>query len=99
MIQALILAFALLPHGGGLDSLGCHHDRKRGGYHEEKPLRRQVERLTSHGACLKALGRGCFLLQRTAIGPHPFLILRFHIDKFHAATQPKPGPTDDRLNF
>jgi len=20
-------------HGGGLDSLGCHHDRKRGGYH------------------------------------------------------------------
>ncbi len=22
-----------LAHGGGLDSLGCHHDRKRGGYH------------------------------------------------------------------
>ena len=21
------------PHGGGLDSLGCHHDRKAGGYH------------------------------------------------------------------
>ena len=20
-------------HGGGLDSSGCHHDRKRGGYH------------------------------------------------------------------
>lgn len=20
-------------HGGGLDSYGCHHDRKRGGYH------------------------------------------------------------------
>ncbi len=33
MIQALVLAFALPPHGGGLDSLGCHHDRKQGGYH------------------------------------------------------------------
>lgn len=21
------------PHGGGLDSKGCHNDRKRGGYH------------------------------------------------------------------
>lgn len=20
-------------HGGGLDSMGCHHDRKHGGYH------------------------------------------------------------------
>jgi hypothetical protein len=20
-------------HGGGLDQMGCHHDRKRGGYH------------------------------------------------------------------
>jgi len=20
-------------HGGGLDSLGCHHNRKKGGYH------------------------------------------------------------------
>ncbi|MBB4954625.1 hypothetical protein H4S14_002514 [Agrobacterium vitis] len=20
-------------HGGGLDSNGCHHDRKKGGYH------------------------------------------------------------------
>jgi hypothetical protein len=31
-------AFALttvtvLAHGGGLDSNGCHHDRKHGGYH------------------------------------------------------------------
>jgi hypothetical protein len=24
------LAYA---HGGGLDSKGCHHDRKNGGYH------------------------------------------------------------------
>jgi len=22
-----------LAHGGGLDKYGCHHDRKRGGYH------------------------------------------------------------------
>ncbi len=22
-----------LAHGGGLDSYGCHNDRKRGGYH------------------------------------------------------------------
>jgi hypothetical protein len=21
------------PHGGGLDSYGCHHNRKAGGYH------------------------------------------------------------------
>ncbi len=32
------LFVALLPamafaHGGGLDSAGCHHDRKNGGYH------------------------------------------------------------------
>ena len=29
-LVGLTPAFA---HGGGLDSLGCHHDRKRGGYH------------------------------------------------------------------
>jgi len=23
----------VLAHGGGLDAYGCHHDRKRGGYH------------------------------------------------------------------
>ena len=23
----------VFSHSGGLDSLGCHHDRKRGGYH------------------------------------------------------------------
>ncbi len=22
-----------IAHGGGLDTYGCHHDRKRGGYH------------------------------------------------------------------
>jgi hypothetical protein len=35
-IAALALAFTgsgALAHGGGLDVSGCHHDRKRGGYH------------------------------------------------------------------
>jgi len=30
LLIARAVAFA---NGGGLDSLGCHHDRKRGGYH------------------------------------------------------------------
>jgi hypothetical protein len=29
----LVVAFAACPHGGGLDSYGCHHNRKAGGYH------------------------------------------------------------------
>ena len=29
----LFLPIAGLAHGGGLDASGCHHDRKRGGYH------------------------------------------------------------------
>lgn len=34
----LLAAVPVLPglawaHGGGLDAHGCHHDRKRGGYH------------------------------------------------------------------
>lgn len=28
-----ILAAQAVAHGGGLDSLGCHNDRKNGGYH------------------------------------------------------------------
>ena len=37
-LLCLILSFSLsatitILHGGGLDSLGCHHDRQRGGYH------------------------------------------------------------------
>lgn len=30
---ALLWPLPGLAHGGGLDSLGCHHDRKHGGYH------------------------------------------------------------------
>ena len=29
-------ASPVYPHGGGLDAYGCHHDRKRGGYHCHK---------------------------------------------------------------
>ncbi len=32
-VFVLFTPSSLLPHGGGLDSLGCHHDRKQGGYH------------------------------------------------------------------
>lgn len=40
LLQFSLCAFFLLvyfdsafPHGGGLDSYGCHHNRKQGGYH------------------------------------------------------------------
>ena len=33
LVGALLLTPDAFPHGGGLDSLGCHHDRRRGGYH------------------------------------------------------------------
>ena len=33
LLALMVIPTAALPHGGGLDSLGCHHDRKRGGYH------------------------------------------------------------------
>lgn len=29
----LLVSESVAAHGGGLDSNGCHHDRKRGGYH------------------------------------------------------------------
>jgi hypothetical protein len=29
----LVVTLGALAHGGGLDTLGCHHDRQRGGYH------------------------------------------------------------------
>ncbi|WP_156408018.1 YHYH domain-containing protein [Ensifer sp. Root127] len=30
IVSGITQAYA---HGGGLDENGCHHDRKRGGYH------------------------------------------------------------------
>ena len=32
-ILALLAGQAAFAHSGGTDSAGCHHDRKRGGYH------------------------------------------------------------------
>lgn len=34
-VTAIVLYFAgdVPAHGGGLNAEGCHHDRKRGGYH------------------------------------------------------------------
>lgn len=33
MALAITAPEQLAAHGGGLDANGCHHDRKRGGYH------------------------------------------------------------------
>lgn len=32
-ILLMLPAVDALAHGGGLDGLGCHHNRKAGGYH------------------------------------------------------------------
>jgi hypothetical protein len=32
-VLASLFATIALAHGGGLDKNGCHHDRKKGGYH------------------------------------------------------------------
>jgi len=33
LVVALAFTSSLAAHGGGLDSLGCHNNRKQGGYH------------------------------------------------------------------
>ena len=33
MLASLAASMPAHAHGGGLDALGCHHDRKHGGYH------------------------------------------------------------------
>lgn len=38
LLALMVIPTAVLPHGGGLDLLGCHHDRKRGGYHCHRGL-------------------------------------------------------------
>ncbi len=57
-VIAWALACAAAAHGGGLDQQGCHHDRKRGGYHchraittplpppSQQPKRSSTERST-----------------------------------------------------
>ena len=50
----LLLPTLSWPHGGGLDSHGCHHDRKAGGYHcHQGPLAGQE--FTTEADMLKAL--------------------------------------------
>lgn len=36
-------------HGGGLDAKGCHHDRKRGGYHCHRSKKNIQEPLSVEG--------------------------------------------------
>ena len=57
LVAALLLTSTpLLPHGGRFDSLGCHHDRKRGGYHcHRRPLAGQY--FASKAEALRALRR------------------------------------------
>ncbi len=57
-VLAALLALGLIapayPHGGGLDGLGCHHNRKLGGYHCHRgPLAGQG--FTSKSEALRAL--------------------------------------------
>lgn len=61
LIAATVVA-ALHPliasaHGGGLDALGCHNDRKRGGYHCHRgPLAGRS--FSSKAEAMRALGIG-----------------------------------------
>ena len=41
----LLVAIPGYPHGGGLDANGCHHDRKRGGYHCHRAPATETESL------------------------------------------------------
>ena len=57
---AAVLIAVMLPapassHGGGLDDLGCHHNRKQGGYHCHRgPLAGKA--FSSKAEALEALG-------------------------------------------
>lgn len=55
LLVACVLAPSLASgHGGGLDSYGCHHNRKQGGYHCHRgPL--AGEAFASKDAMLEAL--------------------------------------------
>ena len=33
LLISVLLPYAAAPHRGGVDSYGCHHDPKQGGYH------------------------------------------------------------------
>jgi len=54
-LLAVLLPAPALSHGGGLDDLGCHHNRKQGGYHCHRgPLAGQA--FSSKAEALEALG-------------------------------------------
>jgi hypothetical protein len=56
---ALLIIFSAVPadsyaHGGGLDAMGCHHDRKNGGYHcHGKPTRNTQSNATNPSASVQ----------------------------------------------
>jgi hypothetical protein len=57
LVSVLLATSHGVAHSGGLDSLGCHHDRKRGGYHCHRgPLAGQS--FASKDEALKALEAG-----------------------------------------
>jgi hypothetical protein len=41
-----------MAHSGGLDAKGCHHDRKRGGYHCHRPQAQTQAQATPYRATL-----------------------------------------------
>lgn len=43
-----------MAHSGGLDAKGCHHDRKRGGYHCHRPQAQAQQPQVAQGAALSA---------------------------------------------
>ena len=54
-LSLVTLPAIAIAHGGGLDSLGCHHNRKLGGYHCHRgPLAGQ--NFASKAEALSALG-------------------------------------------
>lgn len=56
-IPILALSGPAFGHGGGLDELGCHHNRREGGYHcHQGPLAGRA--FGSKAEALDALGEG-----------------------------------------
>lgn len=67
LILAALLSFAVshnaLSHGGGLDGLGCHHNKKQGGYHCHRGQLARQE-FSTKGEALNTLQGGV----QTAVG-------------------------------
>ena len=73
-VSLRLLAFGLLgpsaalAHGGGLDSLGCHHNRKAGGYHchQGALAGRQFNSKNEASDALRAIERGAKTQKQSA---------------------------------